>query len=202
MPHRIAALTVVPVVALVALAGAQTGALTPEQERGLEEARQLVREFHRVYQPLHPVDVAAASWVGARDLTQMAGVGVVYNVAAGKLYVSPGFLTAPHRDPVLAITLAHHMLRRPSQARTLADLEREQRQQRLDANAKGVEVLARARALSEPAAFAQLAGYLAGLHRAPPAGRPPALTACEQLRDLQARFPQYRDSVSTPDCPP
>ena len=55
-------------------------------------------------------------------------------------------------------------------------------------------MLARTRGLSEQAAFTQLAGYLTGALRAPPASRPPAVSACEQLRDLQARFPQYRDA--------
>lgn len=63
-------------------------------------------------------------------------------------------------------------------------------------------MLARTRGLSEEAAFSQLVGYLSGALRAPSTGRPPAVGACEQLRDLQARFPQYRDAVPAPDCSP
>jgi hypothetical protein len=210
MPYRVVASLAFLVLALLAIApetpvaaqSAVPAKLTPEQERGLEEARRFVREFHRVYKPLYSLGVAVAPWVGARDLSQMAGVGVVYNLAAGKLYVSPALLTAPYRDLLLAIPLAHHVLRRPSTATSLAELEREQRQQRLDANAKAVEVLTRARGMAESDAFAQLAGFLAARQTAPPApGRGPAVSACEQLRDLQARFPQYQATASAPDCP-
>jgi hypothetical protein len=206
MPYRVVALLALLAVGPVGLAGAQpapSATLTPEQERGLEDARRFVREFHRVYKPLYSVDVAVASWVGTRELAQMTGVGVVYNLAAGKIYVSPSLLTAPYRDLLLSITLAHHVLRRPSAAGSLAELEREQRQQRLDANAKAVEVLTRARGLTEQAAFTQLAGFLAAMHQAPPTpGRPPGVPPCDQLRDLVARFPQYQSAVSVPDCPP
>jgi hypothetical protein len=205
MPYRVVVLLAFLAIAPVGPVRAQPSTavgLTPEQERGLQDARTMVREFHRIYKPLYSVDVAPASWVGARDLTQMAGVGIVYSPAAGKLWVSPSFLTSPHRDLILGITLAHHVLRRPSTAGTLADLEREQRQQRLDANAKAVEVLARTRGLSEQAAFSQLVGYLSGALRAQSTARPPTVGACEQLRDLQARFPQYRDAVPAPDCSP
>ena len=127
----------------------------------------------------------------------------MYNPAAGKIYVNPGLLTVPYRDLLLSVTLAHHLLRRPSTAGSLAELEREQRQQRLDANAKAVEVLVRARGLTEQAAFTQLAGYLAAAPPAPPTpGRPPAVGPCEQLRDLQARFPRYRDPIPAPFCAP
>ena len=131
--RRVAAVLAIAPVGPVRAQPSTAVVLTPEQERGLEDARTMVREFHRIYKPLYAVDVAPASWVGAKDLTQMAGVGVVYSLAAGKLWVSPSFLTSPHRDLILGITLAYHVLRRPSTAGTLADLEREQRQQRLDA---------------------------------------------------------------------
>jgi hypothetical protein len=206
MPYQVVALVALLAVAPVGLVEAQpapSGTLTAEQERGLEDARRFVREFHRVYKPLYTVDVAVASWVGTRELAQMAGVGVVYNLAAGKLYVNPSLLTAPYRDLLLSITLAHHVLRRPSTAGSLAELEREQRQQRLDANAKAVEVLTRARGMSEQVAFTQLAGFLAATQRTPPTpGRAPGVPPCEQLRDLVARFPQYQSAVSAPDCPP
>jgi hypothetical protein len=202
MPYRVVALLALLAMTQAWPVAAQP-ALTPEQERGLEDARLFVREFHRVYRPLYSVDVAVASWVGAKDLAQMAGVGVVYNLAAGKIYVSPSLLTVPYRDLLLSITLAHHMLRRPSTAGSLAELEREQRQQRLDANAKAVEVLVRARGLSEQAAFTQLASFLAAVPPAPPKpGQAPSISPCEQLRDLQARFPQYRDPVPAPYCAP
>ena len=61
----------------------------------------------------------------------------------------------------------------------------------------------RARGLTEQAAFTQLAGYLAAAPPAPPTpGRPPAVGPCEQLRDLQARFPRYRDPIPAPFCAP
>jgi hypothetical protein len=211
MPHRavaslalLAVLAVAPAMPVAAQPATSTVTrLTPEQERGLEDARRFVREFHRVYKPLYSVDVTPASWVGAKDLSQMAGVGLVYNLAAGKIYVSPSLLTAPYRDLLLSVTLAHHVLRRPTTAGSLAELEQEQRQQRLDANAKAVEVLVRARGLSEQAAFTQLASFLAASPPAPPTpGRAPTVGACEQLRDLQARYPQYRDPIAAPYCAP
>jgi hypothetical protein len=212
MPYRVVASFALLVLALLAVAPAAPVAaqsavparLTPEQERGLEDGRRFVREFHRVYKPMYSVDLVAASWVGARDLSQMAGVGLVYNLAAGKIYVSPSLLTAPYRDLLLSITLAHHVVRRPTTAGSLAELEQEQRQQRLDANAKAVEVLVRARGLSEQAAFTQLASFFAAAPppASPPPGRTPPVSPCEQLRDLQARFPQYRDPIVAPYCAP
>jgi hypothetical protein len=204
MSRRIAALLALLVVAPFARADAQV-ALTPEQQQGLDDARQLVREYLRIYKPLYAVDVEPAAWVGAPDLTQMAGVGAVYNRALSKIHVNPRILTSPHREVILAVSLASELVRRPSQATRLADYEREQRERRLDATAKGVEVLARTRGLSEAVALERVYALLTAVHRAQTAPgaarRPPPLGACEQIRDLAARFPQH-PSPSVSDCAP
>jgi len=209
MPHRIAA--VLAFLSLLGLAspgpaGGQSATpvtLTPAEEQGLQDGRQLVRDFNRLYKPMYSMDLAVASWVGASDLTQMAGVGIVYNRALGKLYINPRLLTSPVRDTLVALALASELVRRPSRATTLADNDLERRQWRLDANAKGVEVLARVRGLTEQAAFERVYSLLAAVQRAqaaaPPASRP-AVTACEELQDLQRRFPQHAQTVSPPAC--
>lgn len=187
-------------------AGQSAGAvtLTAEQERDLADLRRLVDETTRIYQR-DRIQVRVVSWVGSKDVTTFAAVGVVYS-PVGFLYVAPGVLASRGRDVVIAATLGYHILRAPSRARTLAEYERENVQRRLDANAKAVEILVKARGMPERDALERVYQWLYALHRFE-LGQPgpvpkDRVPACDQIRDLLARFPQQREAMAGRECAP
>jgi len=159
--------------------------LTPEQDAGLREVREMIRETVRVYGLASTVDVVVASWVGSTSLAALAGAGVVYG--DGRLYLAPAVLGSRHRDPVVAVGLGFHLVNRPSRARDLAEFERERQQRLLDANAKAVEILTRVKGWPEQASVQAVSEWLREQRRDP------------EVRELLGRFPQHRDAVAGRD---
>ncbi len=182
---------------------AVAGDLTPEQARGLAEVQQLVKDTVQLYKLTPSIDVVVAPWLGpSTNLQSMAGVGVV--LSGGDLHVAPAFLQSPNRDVIVAYLLGHHLLKAPSQAKSLQDYEQERRRRGMDANAKAVEVLVRARHRTEAESLQAVYRWLLGRHRAGAAGQAAAREAapCDQIRDLLGRFPQHREWTATLECAP
>jgi hypothetical protein len=167
--------------------------LTAEQVAGLAEARRLIQQGASAYGVPQPIAPRLAPWVETTGA--LAGAGGVSS--GGRLHLGPGALTSPHRDALVAAALAYDLVRRPSRARSLADFDREQRQQFMDTHAKAVEVLTRARGWPEWTALDAVYEWLLGQHRAGvPAqetviGRSRA-TPCEEIADLLGRYPAQR----------
>jgi hypothetical protein len=167
--------------------------LTREQAAGLEQVRYLIQETARTYGIPPPVAVRIAPWVETTGaLTGAGGVS-----SGGRLYLGPGALTSRHRDALVAAALAHVLVQRPSQARSLADFNRERRQQFMDTHAKAVEVLMLVKGWPEWMALDMIYEWLIGQHRAEPAAQRTAIgqgraTACEEIADLLGRYVQQR----------
>jgi len=159
--------------------------LTPEQDAGLREVREMIRETVRVYGLSSTVDVVVASWVGSTSLAALAEAGAVY--ADGRLYLAPAVLGSRHRDALVAVGLGFYLVNRPSRARDLPEFERERQQQLLDANAKAVEVLTRVKGWAEQASVQAVSEWLRGQRRD------------AEVRELLDRFPQHRDAVAGRD---
>jgi hypothetical protein len=157
-------------------------ALTGEQDAGLREVREMIREAVRLYGSPAMVDVMVASWVGSPSLGAFAEAGAVYG--DGRLYLAPAILRGHHRDVLVAVALGSHLLNAPSRARDLAAFERERHQRVLDANAKAVEILTRVKGLPEQTSVQAVAEWLRGQRRDP------------EVRELLDRFPQHRDAVA------
>lgn len=160
-------------------------ALTPEQDAGLREIREMIRGTVRVYGLSSTVDVVVASWVGSTSLAALAEAGAVYG--DGRLYLAPALLGSRHRDALVAVGLGFYLVNRPSRARDLPEFERERQQRLLDANAKAVEVLTRVKGWPEQASVQAVSEWLRGQRRD------------AEVRELLDRFPQHRDAVAGRD---
>jgi hypothetical protein len=122
--------------------------------------------------------------------------------------VGTGMLGSSTRDVVVAHELAHYILGHEGRGLNIPMLDRRVLYERweMDANAKGVEILARAKPMPEELALSLFYQHGIGSHRALLAGRggipfghrPP----CEEIGDLLSRFPQHRAWTSTLECGP
>lgn len=176
-------------------------ALTPEQVAGLEVVQYLIQETARTHDVPLPVAARVAPWVVTTG--GLAGAGGASS--GGRLYLAPGTLTARHRDALIAAALAYALVHRPSQARSLADFDRERRQQFMDAHAKAVEVLVRVKGWPEWTALDAIYEWLLGQHRAGAATQKTVIgqgraTPCEEIADLLGRFPQQQEWTAGLAC--
>ena len=186
--------------ALVLFLGTRSGALaqtpvplTPEQDGRLREVRRMIDATTRVYPRAADVEANVASWV----TPTRAGAGAV--LSGSRLYLAPETLEAPYRDALVAAALAHRILHRGSRATSLAEYERELRQWATDADALAVEILVRINRQPERAAVQAVSQWLLAQHGGAPDRHTPE-TLCEELRDLEARFPQHRDVIPAVQC--
>lgn len=168
--------------------------LTAEQAAGFEEVRYLNQETARTYAVPPPVAVRIASWV--ETTSSLTGAGGVSS--GGRLYLAPGTLTSRHRDALVAAALAYVLVRRPSEARSLADFDRERRQQFMDTHAKAVEILVRVKGWPEWTALDVIYEWLLGQHRAGAAAQRTVIgqgraTPCEEIAELLGRYVQQRE---------
>jgi hypothetical protein len=121
--------------------------------------------------------------------------------------LSTSMLTSPTRDKVVAHELAHYIL--GHEPRRLSNLTRQEWQStvelwELDANAKAVEILTRAKPMSEELALSLFYDHMISAHRGVVAGRsvvpfghrPP----CEEIADLLGRFPHHATWTSPLEC--
>jgi hypothetical protein len=177
---------------VLGLTACATPRLTVEQAQGLDEARRFVEAAARAYGVRPPTLMVAYHEIG-----HAAGYA-----GGGWFYVRPAILSWAYRDAALAHEFSHYLLHHD--VRTPPGPKR--RQAEMEANAKGVEVLMRAKGWPESSAAQVMAEHLLwsqrvrvrrqdlGLWR-PEVGTPDH-DPCEELRDLVKRFPIARDRVT------
>jgi len=169
---------------------------TPEQEKGAAEVRALADETFRLYNvPRIPIIIGE----------HVQGTGGDYRGRSFTL--STKILTSPTRDKVVAHELAHYILGHDGFRLGTGPSSERQRQMELwelDANAKGVEILTRAKPMPEDLALSMFYDHMIGVHRAfvsnrtviPFGHRPP----CEEIADLLDRFPQHAPWTASLEC--
>lgn len=176
--------------ALVVCAAAACVTLTPEQEKSAAEVRALAGEAFRIYKvPSIPIVIGA----------HVKGTGGTYE--GGMFTVGSGMLASTTRDVVVAHELAHYILGHDGKRLNVTTIDRRAiyEQWELDANAKGVEILSRAKPMPEELALSLFYQHGIGAHRVggiPFGHKPP----CEELADLLARFPRQRAWTATLEC--
>jgi hypothetical protein len=181
---------------LAALATSACLTFTPEQEKGAAEVRALADEAFRLYKVLRiPIIIG----------DHVQGTGGDYRGTS--ITLSTRALTSSTRDKIVAHELAHYILGHETFRLRGAPSSERQRQMELwelDANAKGVEILTRARPMPEELALSMFYDHMIGVHRAflanrtviPFGHRPP----CEEIGDLLSRFPQHASWTARLEC--
>jgi Zn-dependent peptidase ImmA (M78 family) len=161
--------------------------LTPEQRAKVDEIQSFADRTSRVYD-LPGVRISIQS---ATNLN----IGAMYR--QGNIFVNVRMLDSPSLTKVIAHELGHYVLGHEPAASvsSQADWQRAQQQRELDANAKAVEILVRAKGMSQREAVQMVADALQRAQRAVDRGAPLTpghLTPAEELADLRARFPELR----------
>ena len=180
---------------LVVCAAAACVSLTPAQEKSAAEVRALADETFRIYKvPGIPIVIGA----------QVTGTGGTYE--GGMFTVGSGMLASPTRDVVVAHELAHYILGHDGKRLNVPTIDRRilYEQWELDANAKGVEILTRAKPMPEELALSLFYQHGLGAQRAllnnrggiPFGHKPP----CEEIADLLSRFPRHTAWTATLEC--
>ena len=178
--------------------------LTPEQARGLVEVRKLAEQVARLYH-VPPVEIITATWVGSMDTANTYSPG-------RHVFLHPRVLTWTLRDALVVRLLAYHVLywgraSSPSYGSNpgTGDYERVRHEQDREGNAKAVEILTKT-GWVEGTALRLTYELLLVEHRAQKSGqrppRPYRRPACDQIKELLARFPQHRDWTSRLECAP
>ncbi len=173
-------------VALVVALGLAAGgcvSLTPQQQETLTEVRQFADATAAAYGLMRiPVTVQFANNLG---------IGGMYR--QGNFYLNESSLGSGHLSAMVAHELGHYVLgHEPTPGVSMAELQRAQEIHELDANAKAVEILVRAKGMTQPQALRTMVIYLRTVQSAQrrgqpnaPGHRPPA----EEIADLLSRFP-------------
>jgi Zn-dependent peptidase ImmA (M78 family) len=161
--------------------------LTPEQRAKVDEIQSFADHTTRVYN-LPGVRISIQS---ATNLN----IGAMYR--QGNIFVNVRMLDSPSLTKLIAHELGHYVLGHEPAASvsSQADWQRAQQQRELDANAKAVEILVRAKGMSQREAVQMVADALQRAQRAVDRGAPLTpghLTPAEELADLRARFPELR----------
>jgi Zn-dependent peptidase ImmA (M78 family) len=161
--------------------------LTPEQQAKVDEIQSFADRTTRVYN-LPGVRISIQS---ATNLN----IGAMYR--QGNIFVNVRMLDSPSLTKLIAHELGHYVLGHEPAASvsSQADWQRAQQQRELDANAKAVEILVRAKGMSQREAVQMVADALQRAQRAVDRGAPLTpghLTPAEELADLRARFPESR----------
>jgi len=184
---------------LVTVAALAAGcfAMTPAQNRSLDEVRAFADDTARIY-GLPQIHV----------LVSHNPESPVGSYRRGFFAVNELVLRSEFRDAIVAHELAHYVLGHDA-ALTGATpearlLERQQRE--LDANAKSVEILTRVRGVPEDQALRLAYSYLLNVHRRLERSpgedllghRPP----CEEIADLLARYPAQLTWTASLECAP
>ena len=115
----------------------------------------------------------------------------------GNFYVNVRMLGSPHLIALVAHELAHYVLGHDAVITLVsqAEWQRAQEQRELDANAKSVEILMRARGMGQQEAVQAVIEKLRAVQRAVDRGGPITpghRTPAEEIADLVARFPDSR----------
>jgi Zn-dependent peptidase ImmA (M78 family) len=161
--------------------------LSPEQRAKVDEIQSFADRTTKVY-GLPGVRISIQSPTNLN-------IGAMYR--QGNIFVNVRMLDSPNLTKVIAHELGHYVLGHEpaSSVSSQADWQRAQQQRELDANAKAVEILVRARGMSQREAVQMVAEALQRAQRAVDRGAPLTpghLTPAEELADLRARFPEAR----------
>lgn len=180
---------------LVVGAAAACVTLTPVQEKSAAEVRALADQAFKIYKvPSIPIVIGA----------HVSGTGGTYE--GGMFTVGSGMLASATRDVVVAHELAHYILGHDGKRMNMPMIDRRvlYEQWELDANAKGVEILSRAKPMPEQLALSLFYQHGIGAYHAllnnqggiPFGHKPP----CEEIADLLSRFPQHAAWTATLEC--
>jgi hypothetical protein len=168
---------------LLVLVVAGCVSLTPTQKDTVAEVQRFADATAAAYGLMRiPVTVQAATNLG---------IGGVYR--QGNFYVNADMLDSGHLTALVAHELGHYVLgHEPISGVSMAEVVKAQEPKELDANAKGVEILMRVKAMPQPQAVRTMVVFLRSVQSAQARGqpntaghRPPA----EEIADLLARFP-------------
>ena len=184
------------IVSLLLLLGGCT-TLTPAQQRSEAEVRAFADRTARLY------GLLSIHVLVSHNPQDPPG-----SYRRGFFAVSAITLTSTFRDAIVAHELAHYVLGHdaPLPGATPEEWRRAYQQRELDANAKAVEILARAGEMSEERALHTMYAYLAGVHWA--LERYPRLNLsghkrpCDEIADLLSRFPGQREWTASLECAP
>jgi len=157
--------------------------LTPQQRDTLTEVQQFADATAAAYGMMRiPVTVQPGTNLG---------IGGVYR--QGNFYLNAGTLDSGHLTALVAHELGHYVLgHEPTSGVSMAELLRAQEPRELDANAKAVEIMVRAKGMSQPQAVRTMVVFLRSAQNALNRGQPNApghRSPSEEIEDLLARFP-------------
>jgi len=161
--------------------------LTPEQRAKVDEIQSFADRTTRVYGlPGVRISIQAPTNLN---------IGAMYR--QGNIFVNVRMLDSPSLTKLIAHELGHYVLGHEPAASvsSQAEWQRAQQQRELDANATAVEILVRAKGMSQKEAVQMVAEALQRAQRAVDRGAPLTpghLTPAEELADLRARFPEAR----------
>ena len=184
-----------PVVGALLLGGCVT--LTPSQEQSASDVRAFADRTARAY------GMAPIHFLVSHNADDPPG-----SYRRGFFAISAITLDSTFRDAIVAHELAHYVLGHdaPLPGDTLEEMKHAYQQRELDANAKGVEILARVGGMSERRALKTMYAYLLGVQRAfenhPRLNLSGHKPPCEEIADLLARFPRERAWTASLECAP
>jgi IrrE N-terminal-like domain len=163
--------------------------LTPQQRAKVDEIQSFADRTTFIY-GLPGVRISIQS---ATNLN----IGAMYR--QGNVFVNVRMLDSPNLTKLIAHELGHYVLGHEPAASgsSQAAWQRAQEQRELDANAKAVEILMRAKGMSQSEAVRVVSEALQRGQRAIERGAPLTpghLTPAEELADLKARFPEAREA--------
>jgi len=192
---RVAIIACAPLVGILLLGGCAT--LTPSQQRSASDVRAFADRTARVY------GIAPIHFLVSHNVDDPPG-----SYRRGFFAISALTLDSTFRDAIVAHELAHYVLGHdaPLPGDTLEEMKQAYQQRELDANAKGVEILAKVGGVSDARALKTMYAYLLGVHWA--LERYPRLNLsghkppCEEIADLLMRFPRERAWTAWLECAP
>src|SRR5262247_3553466 len=157
--------------------------LTPVQQGTVAEVQRFADATAAAYGLMRiPVTIQAGTNLG---------IGGVYR--QGNFYLNANMLDSGHLTAVVAHELGHYVLgHEPISGVSMAEVLRAQEPKELDANAKAVEILVRAKGMSQPQAVRTMVVFLRTAQNAQNRGQPNApghRPPSEEIADLLARFP-------------
>ena len=165
----------------------QLPATTPQQQKQVDELQRFADRTTTLYSlPRLRISIQSPTNLN---------VGAVYR--QGNVFVNVRMLDSPSLTKLIAHELGHYVLGHEptSTISSQSQWQRHQEQRELDANAKAVEILMRAKGMTQSEAVATVVEALRRSQRAVDRGAsitPGHLAPAAELADLLSRFPEAR----------